>query len=732
MRKLLWLVLVVLTLVAVPQGRAAETAEPNWEFESLTDKGEFVYDFANGTASTDKGGRVKRGTTVLTANRLSISQKTGWAVAEGAVTLEHEGALWKGEKLEYNFQTKEMKAEEFKTGMTPYYAGGFALSGDASVQTNQVYTSYYSYFTTDDLADPGYRLKAKQLTIVPGKYIEAKGATVYLGEVPVFYWPYYKRHLDRHPNNLVLTPGYRSLYGPYMLTTYNWYASTNLNGSLHMDYRQKRGVGGGPDFKYDLGKGGTGEFRYYATRDDDPRLDAINQPLSDFRDRIYFSHQVNIRSNFFAQASVRWQSDEYVIRDFFEHEYEQNIMPTSFLEADYFWRNFSLGVFAQPQVNDFYDTVERLPEVKLTGLRQQLGESPFYYESESSLGYYRRQFGHNLFPEFAATRADTYHQIILPQTYFGWLNFTPRVGGRFTHYGETDGLGTTLVEENRGVFNTGAELSFKMSRVWKETQNKFFQVDGLRHIMEPSINYVYVPTPNVEPRDLPQFDYLSPSFRLTPIDFPDFNSVDAIDAQNVFRFGLRNKLQTKRDGQIENLVNWALYTDWRLNPRVGQGTFADLFSDMDLQPRNWLVLNSQLRYSLDNGWFRQAYHTATFKPGGPWSLSLGHRYLRDDPALYGPDGGHNLFSTVLYYRLNENWSARISHHFEARDGTLEEQYYTIYRDMRSWTSAFTFRVRQGRGGAPDDYTFAVTFSLKAFPRFGMGSDDVMPSYLIGG
>ncbi|MCD6051533.1 MAG: Organic solvent tolerance protein, partial [Verrucomicrobia bacterium] len=281
MRKLLWLVLAVLALGMIQSGRAAESTELNWEFESLTDKGEFNYDFANGIASTDKGGRVKRGPTVLTANRLSINQKTGWATAEGTVTLEHEGALWKGEKIEYNFLTKQLKAEEFRAGYNPFFTSGFALAGDG---TNDVYTTYYSTLTTDDVADPGYRIKARALTIVPGKYIEAKGATVYLGDVPVFYWPYYKRHLDRHPNNLVLTPGYRSLDGPYLLNTYNWYANTNLDGSIHLDYRQKRGVGGGPDFKYNVGKFGVGEFKYYATRDEDPRLNAINQPLSDFRD----------------------------------------------------------------------------------------------------------------------------------------------------------------------------------------------------------------------------------------------------------------------------------------------------------------------------------------------------------------------------------------------------------------------------------------------------------------
>src|SRR6185369_15360737 len=164
-----------------------------------------------------------------------------------------------------------------------------------------------------------------------------------------------------------------------------------------------------------------------------------------------------------------------------------------------------------PRVNDFLETVERLPEVRLTGFRQQIGSSPLFYESESSAGYYRRLFAETNGPpvglNYAAARADTYHQVLLPETFFGWLNVTTRVGGRLTYYSEASGPGATTEELYRGVFNTGAEVSFKASRVWPGIQNKFFDVDGIRHIIEPSVNYVYVPTPNYHgTNDIPQFD----------------------------------------------------------------------------------------------------------------------------------------------------------------------------------------------------------------------------------
>src|SRR4030095_13716209 len=97
--------------------------------------------------------------------------------------------------------------------------------------------------TTDDYSEPGFRLRARQLIIVPNDYIEARNATLYFKKVPVFYYPYYRRKLNRHPNNFVLVPGYRSLYGPYLLTTYNWYWNDQVDGALQLAARQKRGFG---------------------------------------------------------------------------------------------------------------------------------------------------------------------------------------------------------------------------------------------------------------------------------------------------------------------------------------------------------------------------------------------------------------------------------------------------------------------------------------------------------
>ncbi|HEV8541654.1 MAG TPA: LPS assembly protein LptD, partial [Verrucomicrobiae bacterium] len=366
---------------------------------------------------------------------------------------------------------------------------------------------------------------------------------------------------------------------------------------------------------------------------------------------------------------------------------------------------------------------ERLPDVKLSGIRQQIGESPLFYESDSSLAYLRFQPGiqpgidpalTDLSTNYAAMRADSFHQVLLPKNFFGWLNVVPRVGARVTQYGDTEGTqGTSFEDRTRFVFNTGAEVSTKASRVFRNAESSFWDVHELRHIVEPSINYVFVPGPNYRPNELPQFDTEIPSLRLLPIEFPDYNAIDSIDSQNVIRLTLFNKLQTKREKEVQNLVNWGVYTDWRLNPRPDQTTFSDIYSDLDLRPRSWLSLSSQTRYSLDTHEWNASYNSATISPNSTWSWQLGHFYFRGGPE-FGPDSGNNTIFSRFYFKLNENWAVRFTHRFEARDGTLEEQYYTLYRDFRSWTGALTFRVRDNRAQGMD-YAVAFTFQLKAFP-----------------
>lgn len=741
-----WMLLLVLGQVAqLPAAEREEgPMEPTVDIEALG-PGEVIFSYESGLLGIITNEFVVRfQDATLTAHRGQFDELKGEFVVEGGVVIQRDNQVWRGERVEYNFVTGRIQTAGFRAGRAPFFAQGEGLLLEPTRPqggeppklglTNMVYTATNAFLTSDDVAAPAYQVRARRLRISPGRYFEARDAVVYAKGVPVFYFPYLRRNLDQEANRFHAIPGYRSRYGAYVLGFYDWHWSRKVSGTLHLDYRVERGWGGGPDVKYDLGRFGSGDARFYYLHDLDAEevedLQGERTDVPSDRHRFYFAHQASVSNNWSVKLVAREQSDAYVTRDFFESEYRDNTQPTSFVEVSRFWPNFSLNVLAQPQINPFFETVERLPDVKLTALRQQIGKSFFYYEGESSAGYYRRNFAEeDPAEDYAAFRGDTFHQLLLPRSFFGWLQVTPRVGGRATYYSEATGRGADYDEETRLVFNTGAEVSFKLSRLWASARNRLLDVDGIRHIVQPAFNYAYTPEPSSLPEELPQFDTEWPSLRLLPIQFPDMNAIDAIDSQNVLRLGLRNKLQTKRGGQVENLLNWDVYTDWRLDPRGDQDTFADLFSDLDVRPRSWLTLTSEIRWDVEGGRFRIANHWLTLTPGEEWSWSFGHRYLREEQQL-GFEEGHNLLISTFYYRLNENWVIRLGHHYEIEDHTMEEQQYTVYRDFRSWTGALTFRVRDDRDG-PLDFGVAFTFQLKAFPRFKADQDRSKPSLLLG-
>jgi lipopolysaccharide assembly outer membrane protein LptD (OstA) len=180
---------IVLTVVAAFFAVAASAQEAqSWEVQSLsqiipgTVEGKVDYDLASGTAVGTNGVYVKYGNTTLTTDAASVNTKTGEVDADGHVRIESGDQLWVGENVHYNFKTRQMRTEQFRTGKFPIFAGGTGLAGNGS---NKVYTANHAYFTTDDIAEPGYEVRASRIKIIPGKSIQMWNAVMFVEHVPV-------------------------------------------------------------------------------------------------------------------------------------------------------------------------------------------------------------------------------------------------------------------------------------------------------------------------------------------------------------------------------------------------------------------------------------------------------------------------------------------------------------------------------------------------------------------
>ena len=716
MRKpLLWLTLV--GEVVFGGFLLAQDAESPWKVESLNANGVIKFDLETGEMRAKNGVRVryKEGTpeaAVLSSNNAILNQKSGNITATGNVILSREDTVWKAERLEYNFRTKNVTSAQFRVGKMAYFIKGAKMTGN---QTNGVFQASDIIFSAEDSEKPSMFIKAKSVEVVPGEHVIFRNASVHIGNQPVFFLPYYKRSLKQQPWNIHFRPGYKSEWGAYLLSSIRWPSDEKFGGEFNLDYRSKRGVGFGPTLHYRSDKWGDGYLNLYRAFDDDPLTDSRGLSIDRERDLAQWSHRLR-QDNFTATAVIEYESDEFMRRDFYEDLYQNNVQPNTYIELSHDWENYNLSMLVQPRVNAFYENIDRVPDLKLSGTRHRIGDSPFFYDTETSVGYLRHRYDNaSANNDYGLLRADSLHQIYLPKTYGGWLNVTPRIGGRFTHYGETDGTGSSKTSSQRYVFNTGVEVSTKFSKLTPNTKSKLFDVNGIRHIIQPSINYAFIPRPNRVPDELDQFDYELTSPRLLPIEFPENNAIDNIDSQNVLRLGLRNRLQTKRSNGLQDVADWNLFTDWRIDPNSGQSKFADLFSDAIIRPRSWLSLNSGLRYDLDDSLWRTINHGFTISPKpNRWNIQGGQYYYLAQPSTSKSDRT-DVFYSGLGYRLNENWSFSTRQYYDSKLGELAQHDYIIHRDMSSWTFLIDLSFRKATGRRNDETRLSFNYSLKFRP-----------------
>src|SRR5262245_9831813 len=113
---IVWFLALLSTVIAA---RGAEAEAEPWVIES---ENNFYYKPGEGTITLTNGVTIRHAGAVLRARRARLNMETGECRAEGDVRLEGDGKVWTSDKLRYNFLTRQIVGEEFKTGQPPYFA----------------------------------------------------------------------------------------------------------------------------------------------------------------------------------------------------------------------------------------------------------------------------------------------------------------------------------------------------------------------------------------------------------------------------------------------------------------------------------------------------------------------------------------------------------------------------------------------------------------------------------
>ncbi len=554
------------------------------------------------------------------ADHAIYDRSTKVVTLTGNVRIYTGDRVYRGDVVTYNLDTKAMTSANFRSLDYPREIWG----KDVSTPDQNHYRLHDANFTTSNREHPSFHLEASTMEYRVDDQVVMKNVFLYIGDVPVFYFPLFVQSLKDSRPVYQFDIGDSGKFGAFIDNKYNFVVGNNMRGTAEFDYRTQRGLAGGVDLQYYPTTTSDILLRSYYAQDTlyaqsnpaDPRghgdVDANSNVFdgvpSENRYRVSYQQHLNFSQDFSSIADLNKWSDPWVTRDFFPSEYQQQNEPPNFVEAVEYNPNFTLDLLVMPQVNPFFQTTERLPEFGVDTKQQHIFNSPIEYTSTSSVVDFREAFANtsnfeypqyylfNSFPkedaydyyhpgtqgylyntaqqnDYSAFRYDSYHEFSYNHQYFNFLSLTPRVGGRFTYYSDdnsdindtanNNGESSDKIKNAKARLAVDAGLSgdFKLSRTWLDVKDPNLGIDGIRHVFEPFFDSEFAPTPTVSPNEIRGFDDRLYSTTPPPLDWTEYNSIDSLDKEAVVRFGAWNKIETKRDGQNYDLITWQSYAD---------------------------------------------------------------------------------------------------------------------------------------------------------------------------
>jgi len=705
----------------------------------ITSTGQTTYE--NGLATARDNVVIHIGNTDIYADYAQYNPKTHDVELRGHVRIYRDASLYNADSGIYNTETKKIRAATAQTESQPYFLGGNDVT---SIEGGEdAYLIKGGIFTTHDSSKPDFHLRARKIRVYEDDRVIFLNVTAYVGKVPIFWWPYLYQSLD-NAFSFSISPAYYSTWGPSLLTQINFPITDNIQARLRLDYFGRRGpaIGFEPTIEYGKDKSSVARIKTFYINDQNPDINQTNIPRAGVPESRYLlglQDHTNFTDSIYGIANITKLSDQYVMQDFFQGEFRIDPVPDNVVAVAKVNPVFTLTAIERFQANDFFTTTERQPEVVLDIKRQPLFGGPIFYEGDTGFANLRLQFPEDSgIKNYGTERSDTFHQLVWPNTLFGWLSFVPRVGYRGTYYGKTWDLGSTIFVPDpnplvpntilpppsttnpikfdgdtfRSVFDTGAEASFKISRKWENVQSRAWGLDGLMHIFQPFTDFSYVKEDGPNPLSVLQFDRFEPSTQLRAIDFPQFTPIDSIADWTVWRLGVRNRLDTRRDDSTITWMELDTFVDRNFENPYDRTAYSNLFNNFRFNPLPWMSFSVNSQVPAFSKGFTEVDTYASVQPLANLQVNVGHRYLNGNPFFQNS----SLFVVGGYLRVNDNWGFAVQEQYEGATDTLQEQRYAVYRDLTSWVASLGGVIRDNSG--VKEYGLLFTITLKAFPKFG--------------
>ena len=528
---------------------------------------------------------------VLNADQATYNRKTGMLTATGDVVMTKDGNVMRGAWFTFDVATGR---GELERGTFTTVPGNLTVTGEKIVRVDDNHVVLNkTQFTTCDLPRPSWKFEAEKLDVNLLGYAIGRNITFYVKDIPVLYLPWIAFPVVRDRRSGLLLPrvGYTNTRGAELDIPLYLVIAPNQDATFDLDLQSTRGVGIGAEYRYARKRGSEGFAGGYLIYDQ--KEDRWRGQISTNHTEI-FSPDMNLR------VAINQTSDRNFLFDFGEksgdYNRQSNDSTINFLKT---WQTYALTVDLR-NTQDYYTidnshTLQTLPEIGLSAVRQQIAATPLYFDLDASAADLYQGAGPR------GLRLSTFPRLTLVTPLSDYINMTTFAGLHLRAYSSDNiSAGSGIRSSDADLLpEAGARISTSLSRV--------YTIDGenlkkLRNELVPELAYAY--TPYQDQTRHPFYDY-----------------GDRLNWQNMVTYSLTSllggKYQNGETTEYRDLMRLKLMQSYSFEgSRRDLLTMVDAnraFSDLILESDTWL--SPRLRLTLDTSYNVYFRRISSLDPG---------------------------------------------------------------------------------------------------------------------
>ncbi|MBP7793204.1 MAG: LPS-assembly protein LptD [Candidatus Goldbacteria bacterium] len=626
---------------------------------------------------------LRQAATTIFSDSIYINYKSGDVSAEGNVMAVDQDSRIYSDKFYYNIKTQSAYTRNAHIIIPPW----IFISEKLKKEKERIDLEN-PVFTTCDKVSPHYRMEAAMIFIHGKKRIEAWHTRVYLGNVPIFYFPYYTQSLEGSKDPFEIRVGHNDDIGFYFYSKYNFYLKPfellALSGYIGFDYVEKIGPVYSMDFIYGFNPKSNGNLAWRYAED---------KMTNKRRWSLIFGYNHNFNDTTRIGTRIDSKSDSLLSKDFLafdnsdmlRQEYNLSFSTTLF-------SNQSIGIDLSDteQLNTTtsrYETVSRvLPKLRYNVFSINL--IPFLY------------YSHNL--DFTRT----YLPLDDDYSYNG--TFSPRVS-----------MNTPKLM-NFMAFSGNLALS----SLWKKNSEK----EKGWGDNTSSINTTENVNLNIIPRGILDSN-------ITHLFSKQISKTEGLPKDGI----TSNQITSSLSGRY-GIFNYYASTSYNMLK-----TADELYNNSELDRFSFLNLNGSIRYtmyylgvnSLISIISQQIKNVSLdfaltdVSRNQLWKISASADFVNNlinaggYPVIGSRIPDSITFSTALTFKITDLFDVSIYRKYDLMDKKIMEQNVALTWYVHCWRADFTWGVRQDNVSQ-----FGFTISISAVPQFRFSKPTTaVPDYM---